>query len=196
VVLPTLAALLIAAPAPQKDSPQCTPPGVLRERTTDEAKEKWCETPDGVRHGPRWAWYNSGQAWFIGEYDYGGRTGTWRFWYPGGQPMSTGAYRKDKRHGTSKHFGESGTMSMAGACIDGVEDGLWTRWYPNGKKELEVVFQKGKPGKRTYYSRRGRAVPFEDWVAEKVRGAVKGSARYEAARKRYAKENPFVECGN
>lgn len=110
--------------------------------------------------------------------------------------MSSGTYRNNKRHGKSEHWNEAGALSMAGACVDGVEDGLWTRWYPNGKKELEIVFAKGKPTKRTYYSRRGRGLPFEDWVAEKVRGAAKGSTRYETARKRYAEEVPFVECGS
>lgn len=191
----SIAAAVIGAGAP---APVTCPEGAReKERVTPDAREIWCETDQGVRHGPRQAFYRDGARWFVGEYDDSRRSGEWRFWYPSGAPMSVGTYRADKRHGKSEHFHDGAGLATAGECKAGVEVGLWTRWYPNGEKEVEIVFGPGgEPGKRTYYSRRGKAMDLKPWVAEKVRGAAPDSERYQQAWRRYASERFFTECGN
>ncbi len=193
----SLALALVVTGVPTPAPLSCPADTARQERTTAEAGEIWCERADGLRHGPRHAFYADGARWFEGEYAEGKRSGLWRFWYPSGALRSEGTYRADKRHGKSEHFHDGAGKAMAGSCQDGVEVGLWIRWNPSGRKEIEIDFgAAGQPGRRAYYSRRGRPVDLDAFVREKARGATPGSPRFDKEKKRYGTGRFFSECGS
>lgn len=165
-----------------------------RDRTTAEAREKWCEKPDGTRHGPRWAWHADGGQWFRGQYTDGERSGDWTFWHPGGKKRSQSSYRADKRHGHFVEWHESGTKILEGDCADGVETGTWTRWWPNGKLELRATFREGAiAGEPQCGSRRGLPVTLEQLADEKTRGSAERNKRLLA---QWRRNGGFEECAN
>lgn len=184
-----LLALLITNP--ELTCPQDTQ---ARSRQTAEASERWCETPEGVRHGPRMGHYPDGTLWFSGAYSHGQRTGEWKFWFPSGKPRTTSVYVNNQRHGPYQAWHETGERAEAGACEGGREAGTWTRWYPNGKPELEITFVKGEPTARRYYTRRGAPADLHEFVQGKARGAAPHDARYVQLRRQYGEERVFNAC--
>jgi antitoxin component YwqK of YwqJK toxin-antitoxin module len=185
--------LVLLAAAPDFICPEGT---LAKERTTPEAKERWCEKPDGTRHGPRHAWTADGARWFAGSYAAGGRSGAWMFWYPNGKVRNEGTYVADARVGVSKHFYEDGALALEGTCKAGLEEGAWTSYWPSGAKDLVATFAAGKLTGVKHHSRSGAPVDEAAWLAGKARGAKPGTPAWDAARKRYAAEVVFVECRN
>ena len=173
-------------------------PAGTRERSnkTEEAREQWCETSDGVRHGPRHAWYADGARWFEGEYQNGKRHGGWMFWFPNGKKRTKSNYVADKQHGKAMHWHDNGQKALEGKCEGGAENGAWRSHWPNGKPESKITFRDGRAVSATYWSRRGLPLKLDAWLAEKVRGATPGTTRFERARKRYLVNGIFEECRN
>lgn len=175
----------------------CPEGSKVTQRKTAEARERWCKMPDGTRHGPRHAWHADGSKWFEGQYRHGKRQGEWTFWHANGKLRSKGSYVDDKRDGPSTHWHDSGEKALQGHCKAGAEDGVWKSWWPNGKPEAVIRFVNGAPsGRAVYTSRRGLPVDLEAWIGEKVRGARAGSPRFERAKKRFATNGIFEECGS
>ncbi len=166
------------------------------ERTTADARERWCQRPDGVRHGPRQGWQADGSRWFEGVYAEGKRTGIWRFWHANGKLRSQGAYVDDKRDGPQVYWHESGAKAKEGSCKAGREDGEWTSYWPNGAMDMRALFAHGKLVWVHYFSRRGAAEDEAGWLAEKARGAAPGTARYLQAQKLYGPGAVFNACAD
>jgi antitoxin component YwqK of YwqJK toxin-antitoxin module len=146
----------------------CPAGSVAKDRSTNDARESWCEDSSGLRQGTRSAWYASGKPWFVGEYRAGKRDGAWKLWYDGGGVMATLSYSDDRAHGALLRFFENGQKSAQGECRAGAPEGVWRRYWPNGTVEVESTFKDGKPsGAASFYSRRGAPLPFEQYVAEK-----------------------------
>jgi len=168
-----------------------------KEQSTLEAREAWCETADGVRHGPRRAWHSNGTPWFDGEYRLGKREGSWTFWYPSGGVMTTATYKEDKADGLVVRRYESGEQHLVGACKNGVEQGRWTRFWPNGKPEIVATFENGKvAGPAQYGSRRGQPVDLEHYASEKAPGERSGAPRFNKAVADARPDAVFTECRN
>lgn len=173
----------------------CPEGTIKKSQATPDAREEWCALADGSRHGVRRAWYADGRLWFEGEYLHGKRAGAWTFWFPNGAVMAVTRYADDVAEGPMTRFKDTGTKELEGTCRQGREDDTWTRYWPNGKVELVVTFKDGAPyGPAQYFSRRGRVIPLEQWLAEKRPGVVPGTAAYSKTLAEHRPEVLFTEC--
>jgi hypothetical protein len=170
---------------------ECPAGAAQSERQTAEAREVWCQRPDGTRDGPRHAWYKDGARWFEGVHASGSRAGTWTFWYPSGAKQSEAEYQDDKASGPQRRWHDNGALALSGKCLAGREVGTWERWSASGKLELSVHFE-GPSTRAAYYSRRGLPVSEMEWLQERVRG--QDPARLAQARTQFAIGALFRSC--
>jgi hypothetical protein len=61
----------------------------------------------GKRDGSAQAWYDNGSVKWQKSYDNGEKKGTWRLFYPDGQPWMVTPYEKDKLNGTVQVWGKT-----------------------------------------------------------------------------------------
>lgn len=61
-----------------------------------EGHRVWCETEDGISHGPFRAWYPSGTKKSEGAFERGEAHGEWVTWYEDGKLRSRGNYENGK----------------------------------------------------------------------------------------------------
>jgi len=127
----------------------------------------WCELPDGRKHGPYVEWWSRTQQRMRGQYQFGGRTGTWlswarggprtreiefwegdvhgraRFWYESGHPWKGGEYRRNQEHGMWSWYHEGAGLSLQGSYISGKKHGIWKQWARDGSELGECSFDRG-----------------------------------------------------
>lgn len=150
---------------PRWDGETC-PDGTARAETL---LERWCERPDGTRHGPYREDYADGPPRIEGAYADGLRTGTWteRFrggvaaeegayvagaksgvwkaWYGHGIVRETASWESGRLEGAFEAFHLNGNRAQAGSHADGERSGTWTTWHGAGPKAEEGAWDRGLP---------------------------------------------------
>ena len=123
IVFGALLCLACKRDAPETQEPEREPAASIgcpagtlqRGAAPPEGHRVWCETEDGVSHGPFRAWYPSGGKKSEGAFVRGEAHGEWVTWYEGGKLRSRGSY-------------EHGAIT-----------GDWTRLDRNGEPEALYV---------------------------------------------------------
>ncbi len=128
-----------AAPAlPSGTADVVCPEGASRhERVSEPLRTRgvWCETEDGVRHGPYRAWWESGRLSEEFNYRFGAQDGLARTWF------------------------QDGTLATEETYRDGVPVGTFRRWHGNGQLAGEAHFRGGKcVGTSRFWDMRGRLI--------------------------------------
>lgn len=128
-----------AVPASEPDPAITCPAGTaLAERLIGiggsdvaEIMQRFCQRPDGLRHGPFIARFSTAIV-EQGSYHDGQRDGPWEFQDTGGAPTTSGTFSRGHRHGTwiSRH--PNGAMAWQGEFECGERSGAFVWWNPDG----------------------------------------------------------------
>jgi uncharacterized protein len=87
------------------------------------------------------AWYADGKPRALGQYDGEGlRTGTWRFWHPGGGLAREVDYDAGVRQRFFREWHANGRPKTDGGYVVGERDGRWRRWDEAGHVVSDQTF--------------------------------------------------------
>ncbi len=100
---------------------------------------------DGVRHGPRFSWYQNGALWIEGEFVDGGENGTWTSWYPDGTKASERNFDHGAFHGRWTEWHRSGKMKDQFSYVKGKIQGTRTIWDEDGNMIRKMEYHDGEP---------------------------------------------------
>ncbi|HVZ74876.1 MAG TPA: hypothetical protein VHJ20_20985 [Polyangia bacterium] len=90
-------------------------------------------------------WYDDGKPRVLGHYDRDGlRTGTWRFWHPGGVLAREVDYDAGVRHRAFREWHANGRAKTDGSYDVGERDGRWRRWDNTGRLVTDGTYRRGK----------------------------------------------------
>jgi hypothetical protein len=99
-------------------------PGGTRQR--QEGVESWCETPDGLSHGPTWTSYGDGSVASLGTTVQGRLEGPFRKWHPNGRLASEAEFHQDGLVGPFRSWDPQGRLEVEGQHDDaGRMHGTW-----------------------------------------------------------------------
>lgn len=104
----------------------------------------WCELEDGRKHGPYLEWWSRSQMRMRGQYQFGGRTGTWLSWSQTGKKLRDIEFWEGAVHGRARYFYENGGLWKAGEYRRNQEHGQWTWFHEGAGKWMEGGFIAGK----------------------------------------------------
>jgi antitoxin component YwqK of YwqJK toxin-antitoxin module len=93
--------------------------------------ERWCERPDGWRHGPYVSWDELGQSATEGNFRDGRRDGVWATYYWGSK-SEEGRYVRGKMEGRWLSFDDHGHVTLVWTYRAGLIDGPAQTRCPNG----------------------------------------------------------------
>ncbi|MBT8493569.1 MAG: hypothetical protein KJO07_10965, partial [Deltaproteobacteria bacterium] len=178
------------------DLPQAACPAgceAYYERSQGGATATWCELPDGRKHGPYIEWWSRGQMRMRGQYQFGGRTGTWlsfssrgirtreiefwegdihgkaAFWYDNGQPWKAGSYRRNLEHGEWAWYHPEGGKWLTGRYESGKKHGVWRQYAKSGRILGESSFDHGT-GRDVVFYDNGLVQAQADYIDGKKHG--------------------------
>ncbi len=146
---------------------QCLPGTTPHYERAQSIVATWCERPDGCKHGPYVEWWNAKQMRLRGQYQDGGRIGTWisfaldarrtreiefwegdvhgkaKYWYESGHPWKAGKYHRNQEHARWVWFHEGGGKWLDGRFEYGKKNGLWRQYSVSGESLGESSFDNG-----------------------------------------------------
>jgi len=103
-----------------------------------------CGVPEAeLQEGPVARAYADGSRWVEGQLIAGLPAGTWRTWYPDGQPKSVDTYLDGRLEGPSSAWFADGRPRFEGAYEAARPTGFWKRWYKSGQPLSEGRYQAG-----------------------------------------------------
>ena len=112
----------------------CPEGASLREEVmTDPLRMRtvWCETEDGLRHGPYKEWRENGQLATDFTYRLGVKDGLQRTWFKNGTLRSEETWRDGQPAGAFRHWHGNGQLASKARYIDGKCVGVqrfWDMW--------------------------------------------------------------------
>jgi antitoxin component YwqK of YwqJK toxin-antitoxin module len=141
---------------------------------------RWCERPDGARHGPfQGALVGYSYLAESGEYDNGRKIGHWLGWADSGQkifqddyesgdlrlslrwlsdrPWTEERYRGGKLDGHVVRWHQNGAKREEGDYRDGKKEGLWRTWRDDGSPQWDQHYRNDRlEGLFTIYDSTGQ----------------------------------------
>ncbi|MEZ6013512.1 MAG: hypothetical protein R3F49_00230 [Planctomycetota bacterium] len=124
-----------------------------------------------VSHGPDWRYYEGGFAARVEHWLEGQLDGTYRSWWPNGQPREEGAYIAGAREGLWRRFSRQGKCIEEGVYVGGEKDGLHQTWFGDGQLEESAAFHLGVPhGALRRFSRSGMPLLEANYVEGVLHG--------------------------
>ena len=139
-----------------------------RERTRLQREWGFLQLPGGreVLHGRDTSFFANGQKEHEREYREGEQVGTWRSWWPNGNPRSevpngtrepvltrwwhengalewTGLARGGLREGEWEQFHANGVLAARGSYVGGQQQGEWSYFDASGSLIESAAFQSG-----------------------------------------------------
>lgn len=110
-----------------------------------------------------------------GRFEHGVRVGTWKAYYPTGNPKSQITYQAGKPNGYAKFYYENGNVSEEGLWKENKWIGEYKFYHPNGNPAYEWKYSES--GKRTgvqkYYHENGKIMIEGEWKEGKENGTIK-----------------------
>jgi len=99
---------------------------------------------DGLLHGSRRCWYESGQIEEQATYENDKLNGTYISWHENGIKDVDEIYFQGELDGTSTHWYKNGQKSAEINYSKGVKDGQLVLWHEDGSKKSEVIYSNGR----------------------------------------------------
>jgi hypothetical protein len=136
-----------AVPASEPDPALSCPAGTaLAERLIGiggsdvaEVMQRFCQRPDGIRHGPFVARFSTAIL-EQGSYQDGAREGPWEFRDTSGAPTTSGTFSRGRRHGTWLSRHPNGALAWQGGFECGERSGAFVWWNPDGSELQRRTF--------------------------------------------------------
>ncbi len=113
-------------------------------RLVERSTHRFCEKPDGKKHGPWVVRYASGEKQHEGQFDNDERTGVFREWGLDGVLLAEVHYARGQRHGPSQRWYKARRPFSRGHYVKGRRHGLWRRWMIMGRLESEGHYVDGR----------------------------------------------------
>lgn len=131
-----------------------------RERTRLQREWGFLQLPGGreVPHGRDTSFYANGAKEHEREYREGEPVGTWRSWWPNGNP------RSEVPNGTSepvltRWWHENGALEWSGLARGGVREGAWEQFYANSALAARGNYVGGQQqGEWSFFDESGKLV--------------------------------------
>jgi hypothetical protein len=106
---------------------------------------RWCERPDGTKHGPYREWCGiNDRVSDAGDYCEGRRCGTWKKWSCDGKLLVEQTYVPGTDKSTTTRWWPNGKLRERAEYEGKQLHGPATTWYEKGTKESEGRFSRGK----------------------------------------------------
>lgn len=110
-----------------------------------EGDVSWCETDDGVRHGPMAIWHPDGvHIASLGVMRHGERHGRWFGFDVMGSLVVEGRYRRGTKVGPWRSYHANGAVSQVAQYRDDHGHGQWTWHRPDGSVEQIGAYRYGQ----------------------------------------------------
>lgn len=122
------------------------------------------------------SYYPNGNLMVEGYYRKGVAIGNWKYFYQNGGPKMQGAMEGQDQVGHWEYFYENGNKRMEGAIEEGKRTGPWVFYYENGSKKSQGEFEEG--------------VKNDLWHYFYENGDIKAKALYEGGAGKYKEYYP------
>ena len=106
--------------------------------------KEWCETPDGVQHGPSIRYYQDGTRQAEAHFDHGTLGGSYREWHPNDQVVVEVRYKDGEKDGIERTFYADGTLRTEARYRNGKFEGEYKEFFENGKPMSVRRYTDGK----------------------------------------------------